>query len=692
VKLGKGNFQHRQPHARRVCPPNSYRRRLLRAPFVASLLALLLLTLPAAVQAQSTFTNSYGIWDYETNNGAVTVTGCAEFSSAVVIPATILVNGVSLPVTSIGDEAFANPSLISASIPNSVTNIGAMPFGDCFSLTAITVAAQNLYYSSTNGVLFNKSQTTLIEYPGGGGGNYSIPGSVTNISAYAFYGCVNLTDVTIPGSVTSIGDYAFYYCSGLTNDGFTNGVISIGDSAYAYCSSLTSVNIPDGVTNIGTGAFYLCNSLNSATIGNGVASITGGAFEDCYTLSSFMFSTSVQSIGDYALSYCNSLTNVTIPDSVTNIGSYAFFQCPGLTSVIVPGSVTSIGGYAFCSCAGLTNATIANGVGSIGDSAYAFCTGLTNVLIPNSVTNLGEVPFAYSSSLRAITVGEQNSFYSSSNGVLFNKNQTTLLEYPGGIGGSYTIPGSVTNIAYEAFEAASLTSVTIPKNVTTIGESAFSLCNSLTSASIGGGVTSFGAGAFQECASLSSVTIADGVNSIGQVEFAICPLLTSVTIPDSVTNIQAGAFEDCSALTSIIIPASVLSIGDSSFYNCTNLTGVYFEGNVPVADPTIFYGDTPIAYYLSGAAGWGPTFAGVPTEIWVQQTPLVSSGSGVKANKFGFTITGSSNLVVVVEACTNLAKPVWSFVATNTLTDGSCYFSDPQWTNYHGRFYRVVSQ
>ena len=90
-------------------------------------------------------------------------------------------------------------------------------------------------------------------------------------------------------------------------------------------------------------------------------------------------------------------------------------------------------------------------------------------------------------------------------------------------------------------------------------------------------------------------------------------------------------------------------------------------------------------YYLPRTTGWTSTFGGRPTVLWNPQ----AQNLGVQANQFGFTITGTSNLVIVVEACTDLANPVWSPLGTNTLTGGSSYFSDPQWTNYPARFYRM---
>ena len=202
--------------------------------------------------------------------------------------------------------------------------------------------------------------------------------------------------------------------------------------------------------------------------------------------------------------------------------------------------------------------------------------------------------------------------------------------------------------------------------------------------------------------SAGAVTIPSTINSlpvtsIGEGAFCGCSGLTSVAIPNSVTNIGWQAFENCSSLSSMIVPNAATSIGDFAFIGCTNLTGVYFEGNAPSLDTSngndayLFGGDNnATVYYLPGTT-WGGTFGGRPTALWNPQVQTSGVSFGVRTNQFGFTITGTSNLVIVVEACANLANPVWSSVGTNTLTGGSSYFGDPQWTNYPARFYRLRS-
>ncbi len=140
-------------------------------------------------------------------------------------------------------------------IPAGVTSIGDGAFFDCFSLTAIDVDAANENYSSVDGVLFDKSQDTLIQCPGSKEGDYVVPPSVTTIDDEAFYDCWLLTTVSIPNSVTSLGEYAFAYCDSLATVTVPDSVTSLGDNAFTYCDGLTNVTIGSGVTGIGADAF-----------------------------------------------------------------------------------------------------------------------------------------------------------------------------------------------------------------------------------------------------------------------------------------------------------------------------------------------------------------------------------------------------------------------------------------------------
>ena len=557
-------------------------------------------------------------------------------------------------VTSIGSRAFFGcHGLTSVTIPNSVTSIGERAFEYCSGLTKVIVNdiaawcnisftdwnSNPLYYAKH---LYSDENTEIT--------NLVIPDGVTTIKDYAFDGCTGLTSVTIGNSVTSIGSYAFDGCTGLTSVTIGNSVTSIGFRAFADCTGLTSVTIPNSVTSIGLEPFYRCTGLTSVTINSNA--IMSEKYYNTYNslkgifgeqVKSYTIGDGVTSIGGYAFYKCSGLTSVTIPNSVTSIGDRAFEYCSGLTKVIVndiaawcnisftdwnsnpltyakhlysdenteitnlviPDGVTTIKSYAFEDCSGLTSVTIGNSVTSIGKSAFSGCSGLTSVTIPSSVTHIDMSvtdvgvglffvtgAFAYCSSLIEINVDENNTAYSSIDGVLFNKSQTELILYPRGKQGAYVIPNSVTSIGNDAFRGCSgLASVTIPNSVTSIGDRAFVECSGLTSVTIGNSVTSIGDWAFYYCTGLTSVTIPNSVTSIGGAAFYGCTGLTSVTIGNSVTSIGAGAFSGCTGLTSVTIPNSVTSIEEYAFEDCDKLTDIYCYIVEPLTiEWSVFYG------------------------------------------------------------------------------------------------------
>lgn len=183
--------------------------------------------------------------------------------------------------------------------------------------------------------------------------SWTIPDSITSIGANAFAFCTLLTEITLPSTLTSIGTYAFRSCSQLTSMIIPDSVTTIGDDAFYSCNGLTSVTIGNGVTSIGIGAFYSCSGLTSVTIPYGVTKIEANTFYHCAGLQSVTIPNSVTSIGNSAFNQCTSLTSLVIPDSVTSIGSSTFGTCSSLTSVTIPASVTSIGNYAFTVCKNL---------------------------------------------------------------------------------------------------------------------------------------------------------------------------------------------------------------------------------------------------------------------------------------------------------------------------------------------------
>jgi hypothetical protein len=147
------------------------------------------------------------------------------------------------------------------------------------------------------------------------------------------------------------------------------------------------------------------------------------------------------------------------------------------------------------------------------------------------------------------------------------------------------------------------------------------------------------------------------------------------------------AFHSCN-VSSVTIGNSVTNIGVNAFANCTRLTAAYFLGNAPPDNGNLAFYDAPACvYYLAGTTGWGSTFGTAAAVLWNPQ----AVAPGFTGGQFGFNLTGPINGVIVVEACTNLANPVWLPVSTNTLSSGVSAFSDPQSKNYSTRYYRFTS-
>lgn len=320
---------------------------------------------------------------------------------------------VNIPssVTSIKSYAFSQcTSLTLVNIPSSVTSIDIFSFYR--SSAVLSVASNNPNYSSIDGVLFNKTHTSLFHYPTSKTGGYSIPSTVTSIEFGAFADCTGLTSVTIPSLVTNIAGSAFSKCTNLTSVDIPSSVIYIGSSAFEYCSSLSKLDIPASVTSIGLWAFVASCGLKTVDSNNpNYSSIDGILFNKTQTTllhcpisktGDYIIPSSVSSIKSHAFDGCCSLTTVTIPLSVSSIENSVFQDCNGLTSITIPSSVTSIESFVFFGCTGLKNLTIPPSVTEIGIYAFYKCSALTSLTIPSSVTTIEHSAFSDCSGLTSI--------------------------------------------------------------------------------------------------------------------------------------------------------------------------------------------------------------------------------------------------------------------------------------------------
>ena len=483
-------------------------------------------------------------------------------------------------VTSIGQSAFNRCSgLTSVTIPAGVTSIGDYVFNDCSNLATITVETSNTVYNSRNGcnAIIETSSNKLIA----GCKNTTIPASVTSIGNYAFYGCSGLTSITIPASVTSIAYSAFFGCSGLATVTVYAPSCTLGFNAFSACGNLKNIYVFSDLVDDYKAAWSAYESKITAM--TPVASGTCGKEtpEDVtWRLEGEaghygLFISGTGEMADYIYlntrpwhNYSENIKTVLIENGVTSIGECAFCECNGLTSISIPASVTSIGEGAFNDCEKLTTVSIPASVTTIGEEAFNN-TALTSIEIPASVTTIGNGAFNDCEKLTSITVAEGNANYSNdTNGVLFNKDKTTLIKYPeGNNADSYDIPASVTSICEKAFAGCEdLETVTLPANLTSIGNEAFKYCGSLRSIEIPDNVTSIGDDAFNLCSSLTTVNIPASVTSIGNYAFYDCNNLASVTLNSNPT-IGGGAFFDHTTVTMNLAAAEVDGAKWTTFYN-----------------------------------------------------------------------------------------------------------------------------
>lgn len=494
----------------------------------------------------------------------------------------------------VGTNAFINVNLaIPVYVPAASldTYKAAAAWKDFNNLQALVTefTVNNLKYKVTD---YIANKVELTGYTTEPTGKLDIPASVTygsktysvtSIVEQAFDGCSALTEVTIPASVTSVGSDVFNGCSSLTQATIGDGLTEISMFMFTNCSALEKLVIGKGVTKIESFAFANCSNLKEITVlaSNPPSVASDRSFENVsrdipiyvpleslaaykaaevwkeftnlqalvteFTVDKLKYDVTdlvantveiTSGYGDGALNIPATVTYAGTEYKVTSIGAEAFYDC-SFTSVTIPDGVTIIKYGAFQNCTDLTEVTFGNSITTIEYSAFYYCLSLKQVTIPKSVTNIGVNVFFYCTALTHINVDAANPAYSSENGVLFNKDKTTLLRYPA------AKPG---------------TTYTVPKSVTCIGESAFGQCTALKELTLSENVSKIESYAFEDFAAITKMTVL-------------------ATVPPTA---ETSAFKYFNLDTPVFVPAASLAVykaadGWKEFTNLQAISGTAID-------------------------------------------------------------------------------------------------------------------
>ena len=384
---------------------------------------------------------------YEFNKNEFSVIGY----DGEIVDISILSNISNYQVTSIDYMAFAHcKSLKSIVIPEGVTNIGANSFSGCSSLTKISLPntltnIETFAFVESDNLIFNEYKNgkylgneenpyvVLIEVIDNLNCNtFEIPDETKIIYDYAFYWCVNLTNISLPEGVKSIGGLAFKDCYGLKSVVIPNTLINVKYNAFSGCIDLNFNEYKNGkyLGNEENPYVVLVEITNKENItfleiSNKIKIVYNDVFSGCSKLTNIVIPNSITSIGDYAFSGCSSLRSISLSDSLKYIGSYAFEECNNLSEINIPNSVTSIGSGAFHNCSSLKSIIIPEGVKILKIFTFYNCSSLTSVALPSTITNIYTCSFDGCISLKnivipnSVTYIERNAFYGASNLIIY---------------------------------------------------------------------------------------------------------------------------------------------------------------------------------------------------------------------------------------------------------------------------------
>lgn len=462
-------------------------------------------------------------------------------------------------------------------------------FYGCESLKTLTVDENNQYFTAKDDVIYNKDMTTLILYaPKKEDTSFSVHATVKTIDAYAFQ-YSGLKAVTLPDGLEKIGYGAF------------------------ISSSIESIKIPASVTNLGTLVFSKCKSLTSVVFEDSITikEIPDSAFSSASSLTSIEIPESVETIGSAAFSYCTSLKNVSISDKITRVGNDAFNNTAILKSMLYSNGVKYLDGWAVDLKYSVENIVIKEGTKGLEDGFFNFDSVIKTISLPASLQYVGEQSFLSSENIVSVTVADNNNYYSSLDGILYNKEKTELIYYPKGkTDESFTAPKTVKVIYDCAFYQSSVKNVVLPEGLEKIGNSAFWSNKALESINFPSTLLDVGDNAFEYCSVLDGIALPDGITHIGVSAFYNTKyyddrnnwtdygnvlinngwllqmytdslVSTTLTIAEGIKGLADNVFTytNINQFTAISLPKSLKYVGESALQSLYLATDIYYASS-----------------------------------------------------------------------------------------------------------------
>ncbi len=530
---------------------------------------LLILSLPLGVMADS-FVVAGEKFDYELNEeGTYTITGYDGEDEVLEIPAYI----DDIAVTELAPHSLYNDiSGYKLIIPETIKKIGSNAL-TCSELTEIEVHPDNGYFCDVDGVLYNKDVTMIVYYPEEREElSYTVPATVTELGEYCFHYGGKLEKITLPEGLKRIGQRAFYFVDTLKEINLPEGLESIESNAFIGCSELTDIRVPDSVTDLGWSVFDSCSGLENVYLGSGIQSIEGELFTGCSSLVSITVSQDNQLLCvENGVLFNKDKTKLmkypskkedksyTIPSTVTTVGREAFYNVEYLESIDIPNSVEIFEESAFWDLHELRYVEIPDSVTSI-ETSFSNCPKLERILIGKNVDFRNNYNvFRDCDSLVAIEVDGENPYCASLDGVLYDKEITTLIKFPKGLDmKSFKLPASVKEINSAAFSDQ---------------EGYFDEFWENKEMYVDDCLLEY------DYQGKGNVVVKTGTRVIGSYAFWAENEIWGVSLPEDTKMIGSMAFSSMNNLQAIYIPESVKYMGDNVFWVSDMCCDIYFGGS-----------------------------------------------------------------------------------------------------------------